>query len=298
MIGALTSRTALMATAGLVVTMALWSGNHVVGRWATGQIPPMTFSFLRWCGAALIILPFSWSHLRRDWPVIRSNLPIMVLLGVLGSGYYNTLQYIALTETSVTNAAILNSWGPVLIATAGAVFFADKLTGIQIGGLVLSLTGVAAIILHGDVSTLETLAFNRGDLVMLFATGVWAAYTTLLRKRPPMTTLSFAGFTYTFAGFANAPLAAYEYANGQYIVWSWATIAAIAYAAIFASVIGYFLYARSIEIVGPTRAGAFIHLIPLFASGMALALLGEAPQLYHAAGFALILAGVTLASRR
>lgn len=298
MIEALTRRTYQSAVAGLVVTMALWAGNHVVGRWATGQIPPMTFAFLRWSGAALIMLPIAASSIRQDWPVVRSNFWILSLLGLLGSGYYNTLQYIALTGTTVTNAAILNSWAPVLIAAAGAIIFKDRLRPLQIGGLTLSLLGVATIILHGDPGRLATLTFNRGDLVMLFATAVWASYTTLLRKRPAISTTSFAGLTYLFAAFANAPLAAYEYANGQHVVWSEATIAAIAFAAVLASVVGYFLYARSVEIIGATRAGAFIHLIPLFASLMAMTLLGEQPQLYHAAGFGLILAGVALASRK
>lgn len=295
---AFSSRTTANAVIGLVVTMALWAGNHVLGRWATGQIPPMTFAFLRWSLAALIMLPFAVKSIRDDWPVIRANLAVLTALGMLGSGYYNTLQYIALTNTTATNAAILNSWGPVLIAAGGGLFFADKLRALQIGGLFLSLTGVAVIILHGDLATLKTLAFNGGDLVMLFATFVWAAYTLLLRKRPDISTLSFAGLTYLFAGFANAPLAAYEYTHGQYVVWSWATLAAVAYAAVLASVIGYYLYARSVEIIGATRAGAFIHLIPLFVSVMAMTLLGEEPQLYHTIGFSLILGGVALASRK
>ena len=298
MFDALTRRTTASAIAGLVLTMALWAGNHVVGRWSTGQIPPMTFAFFRWAGAALIILPLALASLRADWDVIRSNLPVMCVLGVLGSGSYNTLQYIALNGTTVTNAAILNSWAPVLIAAAGAVIFKDRLRPLQIAGLALSLCGVATIILHGDPSHLSTLVFNTGDLVMLFATGVWAAYTTLLRKRPAMSTMAFAGFTYIFAGLFNAPLAAYEYLNGQYVVWSWGTLGAIAYAAIAASVIGYFLYARGVEIIGATRSGALIHLIPMFASLMAVTFLGEHPELYHAVGFGLILSGVALASKK
>lgn len=278
--------------------MALWAGNHVIGRWATGQIPPMTFSFLRWSLAALVMMPLAASSIRQDWPVIRANFWILTLLGLLGSGYYNTLQYIALTGTTATNAAILNSWAPVLIAAAGALIFKDRLRGVQIGGLALSLFGVATVILHGDPARAATLTFNHGDLVMLFATGVWAAYTTLLRKRPAVSTISFSGLTYLFAGFANAPLAVYEYANNQYVVWSVASVAAIAYAALLASVIGYFLYARGVEIIGATQAGAFIHLIPLFASVMAMTFLGEVPQLYHAVGFGLILGGVALASRK
>jgi drug/metabolite transporter (DMT)-like permease len=272
----LTQRTAASAVLCLVITMALWAGNHVVGRWATGNIPPMTFAFVRWSGAALIMLPLALASIREDWPVIRANLPILTLLGALGSGYYNTIQYIALTGTTVTNAAILNSWAPVLIAAAGAVIFKDRLKPVQIGGLALSLFGVATV---------------------MFGTGVWASYTTLLRKRPAISTVSFAGLTYVFASVANAPLAAYEYATGQYVVWSWATLGAIAYAILLASVIGYFLYNRSVEIIGATRSGVFIHLIPLFASIMAMVLLGEDPQPYHVIGFGLILAGVGLASK-
>ncbi|MGQ0671936.1 MAG: DMT family transporter [Hyphomicrobium sp.] len=281
----------------LVAVMATWAGNHVLGKWANGHIPPMTLSFFRWSLAGLIMLPLAWSSLMKDRAIIAENWPRLLLLALLGSGYYNTLQYIALTETSVTNAAILNSWAPVLIAGAGAVVFGDHLRRSQIGGLMLSLAGVLVIILRGDLAALATLSFNRGDLVMLFATGMWALYTTLLRIRPPISTLSFAGLTYAIAGLANLPLAAYEHSNGQHVDWSWGVVAAIGYAGILASVIAYSLYTRSVEIIGATRTGAFIHLIPLFASLMAVVLLGEQPALYHAAGFLMILTGVWIVAR-
>ena len=54
------------AYAFLVLTMLLWAGNHVVGKWANGQIPPMTLAFLRWTGAALIMLPLAWGTLRDE----------------------------------------------------------------------------------------------------------------------------------------------------------------------------------------------------------------------------------------
>lgn len=281
----------------LTVTMLLWAGNHVIGRWAAGNIPPMTLAFLRWAGAALIVLPLAWPSLERDRTAIVENWRILLLLGLLGSGCYNTLQYIALTGTTVANAAILNSWAPVLIASAAAVLFGDRLSRRQMGGLALSLVGVAIIILRGQYATLAAFAFNRGDLVMVVATAIWAAYTTLLRFRPPISTLSFAAVTYTIAGIANLPLAFYEYANGQRIVETWAALGAIVYAAVLASFVAYYLYARSVEIIGGTRTGSFIHLIPLFASVMGLVFLGETPHFYHAAGFALIVSGVWMAAR-
>lgn len=296
MLQKLTQHTSRNAYLMLVLTMLLWAGNHVVGRWAAGHIPPMTLAFLRWAVAALLILPLAWPSLKADGPAIRANLPILMLLGLLGSGCYNTLQYIALTQTTVANAAILNSWAPVLIAAAGAVLFGDRLSRRQIGGIALSMLGVLVIILHGRIETLTALAFNRGDLVMVVATLAWATYTTLLRFRPGVSTLSFAAITYGVAGIVNAPLAVFEFANGQRIIPSLAVAGAIAYAALLASLVAYFLYARAVEIIGGVRTGVFIHLIPLFASLLGLVFLGEAPALYHAVGFGLILTGVWVAS--
>lgn len=297
MISKLTERSTSNAYLFLTLTMLLWAGNHVIGRWAAGNIPPMTLAFLRWAGAALIVLPLAWPSLERDRTAIVGNWRILLILGLLGSGCYNTLQYIALNETTVANAAIINSWAPVLIAGAAAALFGDQLSARQISGLALSLAGVAVIILRGDSATLTQMAFNRGDLVMVLATAIWAAYTTLLRFRPAISTLSFAAVTYTFAGVTNLPLALYEYADGPRIVETWAALCAIAYTAVFASLVAYYLYARSVEIIGGTRTGAFIHLIPLFASAMGFVFLGETPEAYHAAGFGLILSGVWLAAR-
>jgi drug/metabolite transporter (DMT)-like permease len=281
----------------LILTMALWAGNHILGRWAYGNIPPMTLAFLRWSLAAVLMFPFAYGAMRADWPVIRQHWPRLLLLGFMGSGIYNTLQYIALTGTTATNAAILNSWGPILIVLAGAAIFRDRLRANQVTGMAVSLIGVAVIVLHGEFARITTLSFNRGDLVMLFATGVWALYTALLRTRPAISTMSFAGVTYVIAGFVNLPLAGWEYAHGEVMEITPQTIAAVLYAGVLASLVAYFFYARSVEIIGANRTGVFIHLIPLFTSVLAVVLLGEEPQLYHAAGFGLIVAGVVLTQR-
>jgi drug/metabolite transporter (DMT)-like permease len=293
----LTEPSALNATILLTLTMFLWAGNHILGRWANGIIPPMTLAFLRWSLAAVIVLPFVWRAIRADWNVLTANKARMLMLGFLGSGIYNTLQYIALTETTATNAAILNSWAPVLIMAMGAVIFGDRLRRNQMMGMGLSLIGVATVVLRGDLSAVSHLTLNRGDLVMLFGTAVWALYTTLLRTRPAISTLTFIGVTYAIAGAVNLPLAAYEAAHGLHVVWSLETVLAVAYAAVLASVVAYLFYTRGVEILGPTRSGAFIHLIPLFTSLMAIVLLGEQPALYHALGFALILGGLYVAGR-
>ena len=100
----------------LSLTALFWAGNAIVGRIAAGHIAPVTLSFLRWSGAFLIILPFAWSHLVRDWPLIRARLGIMILLSVTGIGGFNTLQYWALEHTQALNTLLLQSAGPLFVA--------------------------------------------------------------------------------------------------------------------------------------------------------------------------------------
>ena len=66
----------------LCITALCWAGNAIVGRLAAGHIPPVTLSFLRWALAFLLILPFSWKHLVRDWGAIHRRLGIMVVLSL------------------------------------------------------------------------------------------------------------------------------------------------------------------------------------------------------------------------
>jgi drug/metabolite transporter (DMT)-like permease len=288
--------TAANATLFLVLTMLFWAGNYTIGRWAAGHVPPVTLAFLRWTGAAALVLPLAIVHVRRDWDTVRANLPVLLVLGLTGAGLFNTLQYIALTGTTATSAGIINSSAPVMIAALSFVVNGERVRGWQMAGIAISLAGVLIVMSRGEAAALASLAFNRGDLVMLGAMGVWALYTALLDKRPAMHVLSFAAVTYLIASLLNAGLAALEVADGARVAWSAPAVAAIAYTAVFPSFLAYLLFNRGVEILGPARAGAFLHLVPLFTAGLAVAFLGEQPGWHHGAGLALILGGVWLAA--
>ena len=83
---------------GLLLTLVaiFWAGNFVLGRAIVGVIPPVTLACLRWTLATLIFLPFAWPHLRRDAAAIRKNWPMLLFLGAIGAGCYNTLSYLGL----------------------------------------------------------------------------------------------------------------------------------------------------------------------------------------------------------
>ncbi|GAC1500987.1 MAG: hypothetical protein NVS2B1_09540 [Bradyrhizobium sp.] len=168
----------------LSITALCWAGNAIVGRLAAGHIPPVTLSFLRWTAAFLIILPFAWKHLVRDWGAIRGRLGTMIVLSVTGIGAFNTLQYWALEHTQALNTLLLQSAGPLFVAVWSLILLGIRLTLAQAGGIILSLTGVIVILLRGDLGALGSIAFNAGDIIFTIALVIFGLYSVLTLKRP------------------------------------------------------------------------------------------------------------------
>ena len=278
----------------LTLTMLFWAGNYTLGRWANGHVPPITLAFFRWVGATLLILPLAWPQLCKDWPLIRENWLILLVLGATGSGLFNTLQYIALTETSATNAGIINSSAPVLIVMMSWLINTERIHARQAIGIGVSLVGVLCVLSRGDPKTLSDFSFNSGDLTMLIAMVVWSLYAALLSKRPSIAFFSFACVIYLVAALLNAGLACVEMSQGAEVVWSLASASAILYTIIFPSFLAYLFFNRAVEILGPAKASPFMHLVPFFTMVLAIVFLGEELALYHGIGLLLILSGIWL----
>jgi drug/metabolite transporter (DMT)-like permease len=157
--------------------------------------------------------------------------------------------------------------------------------------------GVLAIVAKLDWQTIATLSFNVGDLIILFNMLAWSVYSVYLRARPPIHWLSFTALLAILSSVMTAPLAVGELVAGSTITPSLNTALTLAYVAIFPSVVATVCWNRGVELIGATRAGPFVHLVPFYSTILATFILGEALMLYHAVGFVLILAGVSLAAR-
>jgi drug/metabolite transporter (DMT)-like permease len=284
------------AALALALASLLWSGNFVIGRAVAGRVPPVALAFWRWAVALAVLLPFTWRALRDAAPVLRRSWKILVPLGILGVGNFNLLVYVGLTETSATNALLLNSACPAFILALTFATGLGRASPRQLGGIALSLAGVVAIVTRGAPGAVLSVSFARGDLWVLAAVLSWAAYTILLARRPagvaPLALLA----VLVGVGVAwIAPFYALELSRGARLHVDAVSAAAIAYVALFASIAAYGLWNAGVAAIGASRAGVFLHLMPAFGSVLAAALLGEAFRWFHAAGIALILLGVTLA---
>jgi len=274
----------------------LWAGNFVLGRAVSARVPPVGLAFWRWVVALLVLLAITRRRLPAQWPRLARSWKVLVPLGVLGVGNFNTLVYLGLRETTATNALLLNSACPAFILAISAAAGLGRASARQVLGIAISLAGVTVILVRGDPAALAALRFNRGDVWVLAAVLSWAFYTVLLARRPagvePMVLLT----ALVAVGVAwIAPFYAWESAAGAPVAWNAVTAVTVLYVALAASVAAYAFWNRGVAEVGAARAGVFLHLMPAFGTVLAILLLGEAFHPHQLAGIGLILLGVFLA---
>lgn len=279
----------------LTLTVLFWSGNFVLGRGVNDIIPPVSLAFWRWVGAFIVLLPFAIKPLIRDWRKIRDHWGMMTLLAVLSVTNFNTFIYLSLQSTPVANTVLVNAMTPVFIVFVSWIGFQDRINTIQGIGVTISLSGLLWMLSRGNLSALTGTRFSAGDLWTLAAAMSWALYTVLLRKRPPgLHPVAFLATTIGIGVLFLMPPYLWELHGGAGFELTPATLATIAYVAIFPSVLSFLFWNWSVGTVGANKAGVFVYLMPVFSIALAYALLGENLQAYHLMGILLIFGGIYL----
>ncbi|MEO0328010.1 MAG: DMT family transporter [Pseudomonadota bacterium] len=281
----------------LTLTALFWSGNAVAGKLAVGNISPHLLTLLRWVVACSILLPFAWPHLKRDWPLIRSRFWFLIIMGAIGFGVFNNLMYLALTYTSAINVAIEQAAMPLIVFAMNFILFRTRVTGFQIIGFVITMLGVTITATRGSLFALGNQSLNYGDLLMIFAIMVYGAYSVLIRNKPDIHLFSFLFMLAIAAFFGSIPFTLWEVLNGT-INWPNQTgLGVILYAAVFPSLVSQLFWVMGLEKIGSNRGGLFINLVPIFGAILAILILGEQFQTFHAIGLVMVLGGIALAQQ-
>ena len=286
----------------LTMPPLLWAGNAIVGRALHELIPPMTLNFARWVIAFAILLPLSHGVLRG-----RSGLwsywKRFALLGFLGVGNYNALQYLALQTSTPLNVTLVAASLPLWMLAVGALFFHARVTRMQLLGALLSMVGVAVVLSRGQWEQLLQLRMVAGDLFTLLASASWAGYSWLLARRDEPASIrgEWAAFLMGQVVFGLAWSGLYASAEWTLtdvsIAWGWPLAAGLLFIALGPALLAYRCWGLGVQRAGPTVAGFFQNLTPLFAAVMSAAFLGDPPRAYHAVAFVLIAAGIVVSSR-
>jgi len=280
----------------LLLPPLFWAGNFIVGRAFASDLGAITMSFYRWLFALCLLLPFAFQTVRRELPVIINNLPILTILALLSVASFNVLLYLGLRDTEATNALLINSSIPVWIVLFGVLFFKDTLSARRGAGILVSLIGVAYLILSGQS---DHFTVNPGDLWVISSSIGWALYSLTLRKKPSeLSGLGFLAYIVFFGVFFNGLLLSLNPLNEPPIPLTLDTLYAVGYVAIFASLGAYVCWNYGVGQLGAQVAGQYIHLMPFYGVILAYIFLNESLTPNHWISGALIAAGLFLALRQ
>ena len=275
-----------------------WSGNFFAGKIAfLSDLTPFKLGFFRWLLAMLILLPFTYSEIIKNYNYYKKNIILLTFLGFLAVTVFNSLTYISLQTTLIINSTLMASIAPVLMIGFSWLIFKTKTTILQFAGIFLSLLGAFSIILKGNINNLYNLYFTSGDIWMFTAVVSWCLYSVLLKKidnsisqLASLQVMVILGLLFIF------PLYIVENYNTSFLPTQKIDFVIIIYVAIFASIIAFFSWNKGVSIIGPNRSSLFLHLIPVFSSIWAVSFLNEKFSFFHFIGIIFILSGIILSN--
>jgi drug/metabolite transporter (DMT)-like permease len=281
----------------LTLVTLMWGGNAVASRIAIGEVSPMALVALRWVIVLILLAVFARTPLRLEWRSLRPYWGRIFVLGSLGFTVFNALFYVAGHYTTAVNLGLIQGIIPGLAMLGSLLAYGTPIRPLQILGLTVALAGVGIVASRGDLAVLSSLAFNFGDLCMMAASALYAAYTVALRNRPPVAGLTFFAALAVAAFLSSLPLLGYEIAAGT-VQWptpkGWGVLI---YVGLMPSLISQIMWMRGVELIGPGRTALFINLVPVFAAFLGVVILGETFALYHAVALSLVLGGIWIAER-
>lgn len=253
------------------------------------QIPPLSFAFLRFFLAFLVLLPFFVK--KKD--LIRNVLllsPVTLLATV------NIMLFVTgLKTTTATIGQLIYAASPILIALIMHFAIKDKLRLRQIIGVASGFLGVSIVVLLPIIEKGEFSGDIKGNMLIAIGAILWSFYLLLSKKLQKMQSPMFITFVFIFVTTVILfPFFAIDlYRNQNWISQlNIQSIASIIYVAIAATIFTYLLNQYAIKHGGVIFASMNSYLAPIFAFLWANILLGEQLTVFILVGGLLALLGI------
>lgn len=293
--------TALYARPYHLLTLAaiFWACNAIAGQLARGEITAMQHVLVRWIFGAGIMWAIYGREVAAYWHSARPAFWRIVAMSVAGFSGFNLLFYLASFNTSGVNVGILQGSIPVFVILFGLVMHRTLITPLQTLGVLGTMLGVAVVATQGTPWLALEIDFNDGDLIMLAGCASYAFYAILLKHRPEIPGAVLFTLMSGIALVTSVPpvLIEFAFADDTYAGPSLFGVLLTLFVAVFPGILAQQFFLRGVDLIGPQRAGIFTNLVPVFASGLAVLILGQVFAVYHAVALVLVLGGIWLAQR-
>ena len=288
----------LFGVALALITVIIWSGNYVVARGVSKQIPPISLAFYRWATASICIIPFAYKKVIAEKQIIIQHKNYLFWVSLTGVAIFNTFIYLAGHYTTAINLALIGTTAAPIFATIlAAIFLKEIISLYRIAGMVLCIVSILFLLSKGSLQNLINFHFSKGDALMFFSAFSFAIYNTLVRKKPTnLSPISFLMVTFIVGTLLLLPFYLNELSYSQPIVWNSNLIATILYIGIGNSVIGFLCWNAAIGKIGASATILFANLIPIFSTIEAVLILGEQFSNVHLIAGVLVITGLVIAN--
>ncbi len=283
----------------LFIQPIFMASNLVVARGGVEYVPPISLAFWRWLLVFIILLPFTFNSLKKNFNIIRKEYKKLFFLGLMGCGVCGAFPFLAGQTTTITNMGIIYTSSPIFIILISSIFFKEKIDFLKIFGLFTCLIGVFIIIIKGNLEILINLKFTTGDLWMLGAAIGWALYSiylfywkTNLKIFQRFTLISLFGAISLFPFYLIESIY-FSKTLFNFNFFSW-----VSFAAISPGIIAFTLYTITQKKLGASITGFTLYLFTVYGAIYGLLLFDEHLEGYHYIGTILVFTGVYLAKRK
>jgi drug/metabolite transporter (DMT)-like permease len=258
----------------LFIQPIFMASNLIVARGGVEYVPPISLAFWRWAAVFLMLLPFTFNSLKKNFRYVKQEYKRIFFIGSMGCGVCGAFPFLAGQTTTVTNMGIIYSSSPIFIILISSIFFKEKINFLRIVGLASCLIGVFAIIIKGDLSFLIKLKFTIGDLWMLASLIAFFGVVSLL----PFYLIEEALFVRTVF-------------NAQFFMW-------VLFAAISPGIIAFTLYTMAQKKLGASITGFTLYIFTVYSAIYGYLFFNEQLEYYHYIGTILVFGGVYIVKRK
>lgn len=284
----------LRAHLALLLAMAIWGSSFIALKVAVGALHPMQVIFLRMLigsMAFLLILPLWRGGLRYqkgDWKWLLGMAAFEPCL-------YFIFEAMALQYTTASQAGMITSMLPLMVAAGAWFFLREQISRYQWGGFLIAVAGVFWMSWNSDVSESAPNP-ALGNFLEFMAMASAVGYTLLVKKLTSGYRPLFLTALQTFIGAAFFFPLAMSQPWPETIAWSlWGTLL---YLGVIVTLGAYGLYNYALSQISATTTAGYTNLLPVFTLFFAMILLRESMNLQQWLAIGLVFAGVLISQRR
>ena len=268
----------------------IWGIPYLFIRIAVAEISPATLVLGRTAIAAAILLPIALARVdlrpilaHWRWLVAFAGIEIAIPWVALGS---------AEQHISSSLAGLLIAGTPLVgtafaLATGGA----DRLGRMGVVGLLIGLVGVAAIV-GGDYAATEPTALLQ---ILVVVIGYAVGPAILSRRLGGLPTLGVMALSLALTAVVFVPIAAVQWPTS---VPSPNVVISVVVLAVICTALAFIVFGALIGEIGPVRATVITYINPAVAAVLGVLVLSETFTIPMGIGFALVILGSMLATRR